>query len=357
VADHALNGGECWTPLSRTEVIKALRRQGPARIPLVMAKWWGEGFVEAHGEALRQFDRYPDDAVIVWVPVLTSITLMVERMGLSWQVSLEGAHDASCLLDDWAKIDEFIEKLPAAESDPDFEVMVELAECLRQRDRYVLFGWWHLFFERPWYIRSMANLLMDYHLEPDNVHRLHSALCTTYCRYIERAARELQPDGFWTSDDLGHQQQLFMSPTTFRALIKPYYARVGATLKQHGIDWWLHSCGNNTAIMEDLIEVGVDVFHPVQKGTMDEVAIAQRYGERLNFLVGIDVQHTLQEKDPQGVRDEVRFLIDTFDHAGGGMCIAAGNGIVPGTPLENVHAFLDEALRYGAEHRRRWIQE
>jgi hypothetical protein len=68
----------------------------------------------------------------------------------------------------------------------------------------------------------------------------------------------------------------------------------------------------------------------------------------------MDVQHALQECDPGGVRAEVHFLIDTFDQPAGGMCIAAGSGIVSGTPFENIEAFLDEAVRYGAEHRRRF---
>jgi hypothetical protein len=34
--------------------------------------------------------------------------------------------------------------------------------------------------------------------------------------------------------------------------------------------------------------------------------------------------------------------------------LAAGNGIVAGNRLENIEAFLDEALRYGAEHRKNW---
>jgi uroporphyrinogen-III decarboxylase len=67
-----------------------------------------------------------------------------------------------------------------------------------------------------------------------------------------------------------------MQPELFREFIKPYYARIGETLKRHGVHWWLHSCGNNTNIMGDLAEVGLDVFHPVQKGTMDEVAISRQ---------------------------------------------------------------------------------
>jgi uroporphyrinogen-III decarboxylase len=116
---------------------------------------------------------------------------------------------------------------------------------------------------------------MDYYLEPDNIHRLHEALCGLYCGYIERSVRELGLDGFWTSDDLGHQKQLFVRPELFRQFMKPYYARIGAVCREQDVHWWLHSCGNNTDIMGDLAEVGLDVFHPVQKGTMDEVAIAR----------------------------------------------------------------------------------
>jgi hypothetical protein len=47
----------------------------------------------------------------------------------------------------------------------------------------------------------------------------------------------------------------------------------------------------------------------------------------------------------------VRYLVDTFDRPDGGMCLAAGNGIVAGTPFENIEAFLDEAVRYGAARR------
>ena len=56
----------------------------------------------------------------------------------------------------------------------------------------------------------------------------------------------------------------------------------------------------------------------------------------------------VQEATPDGVRQEVRHLIDTFDRPEGGLCLSAGN------PFENIEAFLDEALRYGDEHRLRF---
>jgi uroporphyrinogen decarboxylase len=318
-------------------------------VPLVMAKWWGEGLEEHYGDQLKRFDRYPSDAVMLLIDMLD-----VTEMGLSWQLSQEGAHDSRQVIDDWKRLDEFIEKMPDPERDPVFERLAPQVEAARRDDRYVLFGWWRLFYERPWELRGMAELLMDYRLEPENIHRLYAALCDLYTGYIRRAARELRPDGFWTSDDLGHQTQLFMSPLTFRTFLKPYYLRIGAVVREAGMHWWLHSCGNNTEILGDLAEAGLDVFHPVQKGTMDEVAVARRFGDQLSFLAGIDVQHILQERDAEGVRQEVRFLIDTFDRPAGGMCLAAGNGILPGTPLENIQAFLDESLMYGSEHRRRY---
>ncbi len=338
---------QSWTPLPRQEVIKALERRYPSRIPMIQAKWWGEGLHEQYGERLNELDRYPQDAEFLWIEPLE-----YSKMKLSWDINQAGAHDSRIVLDDWDKLDEFIEKLPDPENDAQIEDLIQTAERARAEDRYILFAWWRLFFERPWGIRGMTNLLLDYKIEPDNIHRLYTALCDLYCSYIRVAVRELSPDGFWTSDDLGHQTQLFMRPQTFRQFLKPYYQKIGEVLQTNHLHWWLHSCGNNTEILEDLVETGVTVFHPVQKGTMDEISVARKFGDRLTFLAGLDVQHVLQEADPAGVREEVRWLIDTFDRSDGGMCIAAGNGIVSGTPFENIEAFLDEAVRYGAIHRK-----
>ncbi len=339
-----------YTRMSRSDVIKAVERKCPSRIPLVMSHWWGEGLREQYGDRLEELARYPDDAVFIGIPKFD-----VTAMGLSWELKQEGAHDNRAVIDDWDKLDEFIEKLPEPAENPAWDELAEQAQEVCEQDVYMIVGWWGLFFETPWSLRGMENLMVDYYEYPDRIHCLHSALCDLYRKSIRKAADVMNPDGFWTSDDLGHQTQPMMRPEMFDSLLKPYYCRIGEALREHQIHWWLHSCGNNTPLLPSLIETGVQMFHPVQKHTMDEALVAKNYGDTLGFWAGFDVQHILPEGTPEEVRREVRALIDTFDRPEGGMCIAAGNGIVSGTPFENIDAFLDEACRYGEEHRRRYF--
>jgi len=339
---------QVWEPLPREEVIKAVERKNPSRIPLFFAKWWGEGLGEQYGERLREFDRYSEDVRAIGIPKFDA-----NEMNLSWKWQWSGAHDSSSVIDDWGKLDEFIEKLPDPAKHKGFEEIAPIADGIRKQNRYLVVGWWGLFFETPWGLRGMQNLMTDYYFNGEQIHRLHSALCDLYCRSIEHAAKTLKPDGFWSSDDLGNQMQPMMRRETFDEFLKPYYKRVGDVLRKHNIHFWLHSCGNNTPLLDSLIDAGVQMFHPVQKHTMDEVAVAREYGDRLGFWSGFDVQQILQTGTPDEVRAEVRHLIDTFDRPEGGMVIAAGNGIVSGTPFENIDAFLDESLKYGEQKRSR----
>jgi len=339
-----------FSPLPKAEVIKAIERRRPRRIPCIRTHWYREGLNEVYGEGLKALDRYPEDAML-----LTVSPLDPEKMNLSWYSGADerAALDAGGALPEWKHLDEFIEKMPDATAPGLLDAARPHAERAHREDLYMMLTFWRFFFERPWGFRGMQNFLTDFYLNPGEVHRLQDALCTLYEGIIRRAADELKPDGFFTSDDLGNQRQLMMRPEHFREFIKPYYRRIAKLCRELGLHFWLHSCGNNTEIMQDLIEVGVDVFHPVQKHTMDERAIARRFGDRLAFHAGFDVQQTIVTASPEEVRAEVRFLIDTFDRDDGGMCLAAGNGILPGTPIENIEVFLDEALRYGTTHRAR----
>ena len=182
---------------------------------------------------------------------------------------------------------------------------------------------------------------MDYYDNMDGLKKLGRALLEFYKPIIDRFA-EAGCDAIFTSDDLGHQTGPMMSPAVFHELYFPLYKEFASYIHKKGMKLFLHSCGDNTLLMPDLIEAGVDVLHPIQKGCMDMSEIAKTYGSQISFLAGMDMQNILLRGTPEDVREEVRFMKRTFNTGHGGLLLAMGNGIIGNTPLENIKAALDE---------------
>lgn len=132
-----------------------------------------------------------------------------------------------------------------------------------------------------------------------------------------------------------------MSPAIFEELYFPLYKEFIGYVHTKGMHVFLHSCGDNTKLMEYLIEAGLDVFHPIQKGCMDEAYTAEKYGNKISFLAGVDVQHLLPYGTASEVREGISRLIDILYKPEGGLLLAAGNGIMGDTPIENIEAMLD----------------
>jgi len=351
-----------YEPISREDVKKALRGESKNRPPAFMHKWAGEGLADYHGgDALGQlFAPYPDD-VIGTGPVQPGGWTAPEGFSpdYKWACSpppqagdgRRGHDSGSQIISDWSQLDDFLDTLPIPDDDRVFDPIRNAVE--RSKGQYVLCMAWGYFFERLWGLRGMQNLLMDFHLHPKEMHRLGEGLLKVALKFVEGAA-EAGADGFSSSNDLGHQTGLMMHPDTFREFLKPLLAEVIKASHERGMEVWLHSCGNLTDILEDFAEIGLDALHPLQYGAMDWNETARIIDGRFTVWGGIDVQHILQEAQPEGVRAHVRELIDTFYQPGGGkVVVAAGNGITGSTPLENIDAFLDETFRYGLQKARR----
>ena len=337
--------------LTKNEVRAAIRFQNPPRPPRAFTKWWGEGLGEQYGSQLSRFDKYEEDVVVVPFPC-PSFTPRDD--GFYWRLpqidrTKKVGHDANAALPDWADLPALLADLPNTDAPGLFDQAKRIADAAHAEGKYVLIHHWSLMYERIWNFRGMENLLMDYYDYPDEVHALHRAVADTENKLLLRAVRELKPDGYMISDDLGAQQALMMSPAMFREFIKPYYTETWGIAKEHDVDVWLHTCGCITDIIGDLIECGLSVLHPIQKHTMDWDKVAADWKGKIAFWVGMDVQDTLINGSPEDVRREVRLMRDTFDSPEGGFLYAAGNGIVGGTPIENIEAFLNEILVYGNE--------
>lgn len=145
-------------------------------------------------------------------------------------------------------------------------------------------------------------------------------------------------------DDLGTQNGLFISPTMYRDLIKPYQSKLFHYLKdKYKVKVFLHTCGAVSGLIPDLIEAGVDILNPVQISArgMDVVELKKNFGKDIVFWGGtIDSQKMLPYSSPQEIKDEVKRRIDQLG-PGGGFVFAPIHNFQPDVPVENIMAMWE----------------
>jgi uroporphyrinogen decarboxylase len=203
-----------------------------------------------------------------------------------------------------------------------------------------------MFFERMWFMRGMENLMMDLHLHPGFVHELAEGLEAVCASVIDRLLRDYGDrfDAIGMSEDYGTQKSMMISPATWREFIKPGLSRLVGRIRAAGKQAYIHSCGHILPIIGDLAEIGVTMLQPIQPEAMDIFEVKRRYGDKLCLMGGISTQHTLQQGTPDDVRREVRACLDRMA-AGGGYVMAPAKSILPGVPVSNAIALIEEFLR------------
>jgi uroporphyrinogen decarboxylase len=196
-------------------------------------------------------------------------------------------------------------------------------------------------FEVAWYMRSMERLLLDFAdgspFASTLLDRITAMREVQARRYAESGA-----DVICMGDDVGTQRGMLMSVRMWRTWLKPRLARVIAAARAVRPDVlvFFHSDGNVTAIVEDLVEIGVDILNPVQPECMDPVALRQRFGRRLCLWGTIGTQSTFPFGTPDDVRREVQARIETVGRDGG-LFLAPTHMIEPEVPFANIVAFVD----------------
>ena len=197
-------------------------------------------------------------------------------------------------------------------------------------------------FERAWSLRGFENFLADIAGEERFVCELFEHILDYNMKIIGRAL-EYPIDGFFFGDDYGQQRGLLMSPSSWRRLIKPNLAKMFDKVKRSGRTVALHSCGNLSDILGDLIDIGLDIYQTVQPEIYDLRKIKNNFGAHLTFWGGISTQKVLPSASPEELK---KIVYETIEILGrnGGYIAAPTHQIPPDVPLGNVLA-LAEAFK------------
>jgi len=356
--EEAVKAAQLAAPPSRDLLRNAVKRQAAARCPVWLRRVTPD-LVIRHGKALVDlYSEFPDDLGRVSpydlmvgyqprVPITPVEALMTDagwtsEWGVGWRhvVGGVGASEVSSPLPDWSGLEAYLATLPDPDEPGRLGAAAAPAKELHDAGRYVfgLFGsaYFHFFS-----IRGFENALVDLHVEKQNAHRLMGALHDYAVRLVRRWA-EVGVDALLFLDDWGTQHGLIVSPGTWREFFKPLYRDLFAEAHRHGMDCWLHTCGDVVEIVDDLIEIRLDVLDPVQTSAMDIRELARRFGGRISFCGTIDVQKLLPHGTPREVRDHINASRDILGRPfGNGLILAPTNTITPDVPLENLRAMFE----------------
>jgi len=195
------------------------------------------------------------------------------------------------------------------------------------------------YFERAWSLRGMENLLMDFLTQPEFVEELFEKILAHNLQIID-AALDYSIDGFYFGDDYGGQNGLLMSPQTWCRFIKPGLAKMFEKVKSAGKVVVLHSCGDVSRILGELIDIGLDVYQTVQPQVYDLKKLKADYGRDLAFWGGISTQQTLPFVKPAELKDIVKKTIDIMAH-NGGYIAGPTHRIAKDVPIENIIALVE----------------
>jgi uroporphyrinogen decarboxylase len=213
----------------------------------------------------------------------------------------------------------------------------------RMSDKYFLVRCYGGIFERACGLRGMENFLVDLCLHKEFAIDLCRVIVEKQLAMLENFLSIPEIDGVLLGDDLGTQQNLFMSVDTWEEVIAPCYEREFPFVKSCGKDVWMHSCGAIESVIPRLIELGVEVLNPLQQECFDVLEIKKKYGDKLSFWGGgISTQKTFPFGTPEEVREEATRIRRAMSQ-GGGYIFASSQDIQADVPVENIAAMLEVA--------------
>jgi uroporphyrinogen decarboxylase len=217
-----------------------------------------------------------------------------------------------------------------------------------QRDGFAAIGQMsQTILETAYLMRGIDQLMVDLIERPEYVDTLFGKLGEQ--RLVQaRLFAQAGVDAIRIGDDIATQQGLMVSPRMYRERIRPHHAAAIAAGRAVVPDLPVsyHSDGRLTALLPDLIEIGVTAINPVQPECMDLMEIKRDFGAHLTLWGCTPVQSVYARGSAEDVRAQTRFLFEEVarDY---GLIIQFMNIVLTPTVLANLQAFFDEFARIG----------
>jgi uroporphyrinogen decarboxylase len=145
------------------------------------------------------------------------------------------------------------------------------------------------------------------------------------------------------AEDLGMQRGPMLSPQQFNRYIKPSYQRLMSIARDAGCIVHVHADGDLHALMDDLLDCGMDVLN-LQDQVNGIGWIKKHLKGRLCLDLDIDRQQITVQGTPARIDALIREEVEQLGSPRGGLMMIYG--LYPGVPPDNIGAIMDAMEKY-----------
>jgi len=225
-----------------------------------------------------------------------------------------------------------------------------IQEIQKYGDEYFIIGDCELsLFELAWQLTGLEKHLMAMAMQEDWLTVLYDKV-EYWTTQIALNLVRMGVDALWFGEDLGSQSSTLISPEMWRKTFKFRYLRLFEQIKKinPNVVLIMHSDGAVAPLLDDFIEMGIQVYNPVQPNVpgSDPKALKARYGDSISFFGGIDQQDLLPHGEVEAIRREIQYRCEVLG-ANGGYLLAPAHILQADVRPETIQVMIDAAYEFG----------
>ena len=218
------------------------------------------------------------------------------------------------VIKDWSDYDKYT--FPDINAQDRYEHVKQIIDC--NKDKYIMGVLNISLFPGYWEIRGMLNFFEDLMFNSVKMEKMLDDIVDLQLESLDIWSR-YDIDGIVVGfDDWGLQDRLMIDPKAWREFFMPRYKTVWDAIHQKGFDVILHSCGDITSIMDDMIDIGLNVINMDQQVNMGVDRLAKEFGGRICFWNPTDIQKIMLLDDTKEIIKYTKNMIEKLGSFDGG---------------------------------------
>ena len=196
-------------------------------------------------------------------------------------------------------------------------------------------------FEQCHYLMGFEDTLTNLYEHPEQMHQLIDYITDYRIQFVKLLIDGLAPDMIFSHDDWGAKDSLFMKPEMWREFFKEPYRRFYGYIRSRGVIALHHADSYLVPIVEDMAEIGIQVWQGVLPDN-DIPTLQRQLKGRMTLMGGIGAAIDRQDATEEEIRGYVSRTLKAC--CPGGHFIPSITYGLAGTVYPHVDPIIDDEI-------------